>query len=80
MKTIVAIACVAVIAFVGYFFWEEWRSSEAVRVAQGNALYADCLEHARNVPTERDLLVMSQIDRDERLAKTEECLAILQSN
>ncbi|KFL24994.1 hypothetical protein JP74_21760 [Devosia sp. 17-2-E-8] len=36
MRLLVAVACVAVIAFVGYFFWGEWnayRAREEVQTA-----------------------------------------------
>ena len=34
MKLLVGLACVAIVAFVGYFFWGEWQSSEQGRLAE----------------------------------------------
>jgi hypothetical protein len=31
LKTLIAVACLAAIAFVGYFFWNEYRSSVSAR-------------------------------------------------
>lgn len=31
MKALVGAACIAIIAFVGYYFWNEYRSAEAMR-------------------------------------------------
>lgn len=33
MKVLIGLACVAVIAFVGYYFWGEWQKVEASRTA-----------------------------------------------
>ncbi len=32
MKALVGLACVAVVAFVSYFFWGEWKKAESARL------------------------------------------------
>lgn len=45
MRLLVGLACVAVIAFVGYFFWGEWQRSQDAEAASRLAAFIEtCAE------------------------------------
>lgn len=46
MKVLIGTACIAVIAFVGYFFWCEYEKSQATSRA-AKATYQEALEQVR---------------------------------
>lgn len=46
MKALIGAACIAVIAFVGYFFWGEYEKSQAASRA-AKASYQEALEQVR---------------------------------
>lgn len=37
MKVLISIACVAITAFVGYFFWSEYQASRVIRSFESSA-------------------------------------------
>lgn len=79
MKVLVGLACVAVVAFVGYFFWGEWQDSQRREIAAHNAFYAKCVEQSKTVPDERALMLMSDAEKRERTALSAQCLEFIET-
>lgn len=46
MRVLIGLTCVAVIAFVGYFFWGEYEKSQAATKA-ARAMYQSALEQVK---------------------------------
>lgn len=65
MKVLVGLACVAVIAFIGYFFWGEWQ---AARKADEATQLAASIAEARRVDQTRDEAMSSDDVLDKLLA------------
>lgn len=65
MKVLVGLACAAIIAFVGYFFWGEWQASRDREASARNAFYAEC-QALGKVMTDSD--AMMRKSDEERVA------------
>lgn len=76
-KWLAGAACVAAIAYVAYFFFGEWSRNAAAAANSQAAAISRCQEHAKQRPTERDLMAMSEEEKADRYKTTGECLALL---
>lgn len=70
MKVLVGAACIAVIAFVGYYFWNEYRAAE---MHKRQAYAASC---ARIVTTNEkyDEKYASSMSNEERIYRLRQCV------
>ena len=76
MKVLVAAACVALIAFVGYFFWSEWRKAEDTRLNQEFVVARSAC--VINLEEYRRILTVSRPEdstRSPARAKVEDCMS-----
>lgn len=65
MKALLGLACVAVIAFVAYFFWGEWQTA---RLAAEARQLATAIAESRRVDQSRDEAMSSDDILDKMLA------------
>lgn len=73
MKILVGFACVALIAFVGYFFWGEWQKADAPRQAEIAFLH-DCHRSGGEFTKRRETSLMIGRDFPELVADMQGCL------
>lgn len=73
MKLLVGAACVAVIAFVGYFFWGEYASSQAVN---RQAFKASCDQLLTEGAT-RDVSTLTDTEKVRIRKQIADCIAFI---
>lgn len=77
MRLLIAAACVAVIAFVGYFFWGEYIDAQArERTAEANALrdFKDGCDRIIINDPKYDAAYAASLSRKELATKQDECI------
>jgi len=75
MKALVGAACIAIIAFVGYYFWNEYRTAEMLK---RQAFATDCGKITSNSPT-FDEAYTKAIPQPEHVNRLRKCLDFYES-
>ena len=75
MKVLVGAACIAVIAFVGFYFWNEYRAAEMLK---RQAFANDCGKITSNSPT-FDEAYTKAIPQAEHVNRLRKCLDFYES-
>lgn len=75
MKLLVGAACVAIIAFVGYYFWKEYRANEAFDRYAFSAKCDKLIEEGKRL----DISTISDAEKVRKRRSINECIQFLQT-